>query len=185
MGRSYQTILAAGTLTDVRAAITESGQDAAVLPAGPDRWAVVPRDEDGYAETRDLALLLSRGSVSATFDVFDSEVLAVGIFRDGRWAHDYLSDQSFADTLQDDDDNEILVDFLGREYPAGATLPTGAYGADPAAFLPLATAEVDEAALTKALSIEQRMADRRHHDILHLLHIDPGPLQMTYPDARA
>ncbi|KXK63568.1 hypothetical protein AWW66_02100 [Micromonospora rosaria] len=188
MGSSYQTILAAGDLTDVRAAVTESGQRAVVVPVGERRWAVVPAPADGgYAETEELARLLSRpaGAVAAAFDVFDSDVVVARLFRDGRGYHDYLSEQSHHEEAWDDDDNEILFDMLGRPYPPGATLPTGPYGADPAAFVPLGVAPVDEVTLEAALAGPEPLAEVQHHRILRALNLRPGPLATTYDEAVA
>ncbi|MFG1954127.1 hypothetical protein [Micromonospora sp. NPDC048830] len=185
MGSSYQTVLATGDLADVRTAVAESGQDAVVIPVGDRRWAVVPAQDDGYAETEDLAELLSRpeGSVAASFDVFDSDYIVAKLFRGGRGYHDYLSDQAYVIELWDEDDNEILLDPLGRPYPPNATPPTGAYGADPAAFAPLGIAPIDETALSAALRGPVHMAEKQHHAILHALNLDPRPLQMSYKRA--
>ncbi|BCJ55031.1 hypothetical protein Asp14428_65060 [Actinoplanes sp. NBRC 14428] len=186
MGSSYQTILATGELSAVRAAVAASGQQAMVIPVGDRRWAVVPIQVDGYAATEDLARALSRpeGSIAATFDVFDSDVIVAGVFRGGRSVHDYLSDQSYLAEAWDDDDNEILVDLLGRPYPPGTAPPDGPYGADAAAFAPLGVAPVDETALAAALRGPETMAERQHHAILHALNVTPRPLQMTYEEAR-
>jgi hypothetical protein len=187
VGSSYQTVLATGELTDVRAAVAASGQQAVVIPAGPARWAVVPFQQDGYAETGELARLLSRppGALAASFNVFDSDVMAIGLYRDGRNYHDYLSDQEYVTEAWDDDENEIQVDFLGREYPEDATLPAGPYGADPAAFTPLAVGEVDERALTTVLTGEYLFTEEQHAEMLQLLGIDARPLQFTYAEAVA
>ena len=187
MGSSYQTVLATGELADVRAAVAASGQRAVVIPAGPARWAVVPFQENGYAETGELARLLSRpaGAVAASFNVFDSDVMAIGLYRDGRNYHDYLSDQEYVAEAWDDDGNEIQVDFLGREYPEDAEPPTGPYGADPAAFAPLAAGEVDERALAAVLTGEYLFTEEQHGELLTALSIEARPLQFTYEEAVA
>ncbi|MGC1211063.1 hypothetical protein [Micromonospora sp. IBHARD004] len=188
MGSSYQTILATGNLVDVRAAVSASQQAAVIIPVAEDRWAVVPLQEDGvYAETENLAKLLSlaQGSVAASFDVFDSDVIVATLFRDGRSYHEYLSDQAYLVETWDDDDNEILFDLLGRPYPPGASPPSGAYGADPAAFAALGVGLVDESELGVALSRSGLRADEQHHAILHALHLDCGPLTMSSKEAAA
>lgn len=187
MGSSYQTVLATGELTDVRAAVAASGQQAVIIPAGPARWAVVPFQEDGYAETGDLARLLSRpaGAVAASFTVFDSDVMAIGLYRDGRNYHDYLSDQEYVTEAWDDDDNEIQVDFLGREYPEDAEPPAGPYGADPVPFTPLAVGEVDERALAAVLTGEYLFTEEQHGELLTALGVEARPLQLTYDEAVA
>ncbi|GAA2542854.1 hypothetical protein GCM10010435_08320 [Winogradskya consettensis] len=185
MGSTYQTILATGALDDVRAAVAGSGQRAVVIPVGEQRWAVVPEDENGWAPTDDLARLLSRpaGALAAAFSVFDSDVLVAGLFREGRAFHDYLNKQQLVEPDWDDDDNEIQVDHLGRIYPLDATPPSGAYGADPAVFAPFALGDLDLPAVQANLTSEQSMANSQHHELLHLLGLDPRPLQMRYADA--
>lgn len=188
MGSSYQTILAKGNLAHVRAAVSVSQQVAVIIPVAEGRWTVVPSQEDGiYAETEDLAELLSlaQGSLAASFDVFDSDVMVVKLFRDGHSYHEYLSDQAYLVETWDDDDNEILVDLLGRPYPAGVSPPSGAYGADPAVFAALGVAPVDEAELGIALSQSGVRAEEQHHAILHALNLDCGPLAMSFEEAAA
>src|SRR5689334_128293 len=103
MGSSYQTVLATGSPEHVRAAVAESGGEAAVRAVAEGRWAVVPHPQEGYADTGALARLLTRapGTVAATFDVIDSELLVAGVFRDGRSVHDYLSEQSIVEEDSD------------------------------------------------------------------------------------
>ncbi|MET8838297.1 hypothetical protein ABZV78_30945 [Micromonospora sp. NPDC004540] len=188
MGSSYQTILATGNLVDVRAAVSVSEQVAVIIPVAQCRWAVVPSQQDGiYAETENLAKLLSQapGSMAASFDVFDSDVMVATLFRDGRSYHEYLSDQAYLVETWDDDDNEILYDLLGRPYPPGASPPSGAYGADPAAFAGLGVAPIDEAELGVALSRAGLRAEEQHCAILHALNLDCGPLAMSFEEAAA
>ncbi|SIN40987.1 hypothetical protein [Micromonospora cremea] len=188
MGSSYQTVLATGNLVDVRAAVAMSQQMAMIIPVAEGRWAVVPVQEDGiYAETEDLAELLSLapGSMAASFDVFDSDVMVAKLFRDGRSYHEYLSDQAYLVETWDDDDNEILFDLLGRPYPPGASPPSGAYGADPAMFGALGVEPIDEAELGVALSRSGLRAEEQHHAILHALNLDCGPLAMSFEEAAA
>ncbi|WP_306205031.1 hypothetical protein [Actinoplanes sp. RD1] len=187
MGSSYQTVLATGELGDVRAAVTASGGEAVVRAVAAGRWAVVPRPQEGYADTAALARLLTRApdAVAATFDVIDSDLLVAGVFRAGRSVHDYLSEQSIVEEGWDENDNEILFDGLGRTYPPGATVPSGPYGADAAVFAPLAAAPVDEAKLTAVLAATDLRGEDRHHQLLHLLAVDPAPLQMSYEEALA
>lgn len=182
MGVTYQTLLATGDLAAVRAAVAASGQQAVIMPVGAGRWAVVPRPHDGYAATDELARLLSAGdgAVAATFEVVDSALLVAGLFRGGRSYHDYLDDQSCTET---DSEEDVLVDGLGRTYPIGAPVPTGAYGADPRAFAPLAVGPLDEAALGAVLRSQDGPADQRQHEILRLLGVDPGPVLMAYEQA--
>ncbi|MCO8273369.1 hypothetical protein M1L60_22510 [Actinoplanes sp. TRM 88003] len=183
MGSSYQTVLAVGELEDVRAAVAGCGQRAVIMPMGERRWAVVPEGDGVYAETDGLA---TRLKLAATFSLFDSDVLVAMLFRDGAAYHEYLSDQSQLMEAWDDDDNEIWFDMLGRPYPPGATPPSGAYGADPVAFVPLGLGPVDEAELASALAGPERDAGEQHHAIVHALNFeDARPLTMKYADAVA
>ncbi|WP_250029145.1 hypothetical protein [Paractinoplanes maris] len=185
MGSSYQTILAAGGRADIEAAVAAWHQDAAIVPVAESRWAVVPVQEDGvYAETEGLAQQLSLvpGGVAASFSVFGSDVLVAMLFRDGGAVHEYLSDQAYLVEGWDDDDNEILFDLLARPYLPGATPPSGPFGADPAAFLGLGVAPVDQTALGAALTRTEDGAVEQHHAILHALNVDPRPLTMTFAE---
>ncbi|WP_091672672.1 hypothetical protein [Micromonospora auratinigra] len=187
MGSSYQTVLVAAELAEVRAGVAESGQPCVIVPVAAGRWAVVPEQRDGYAETDELARLVSRAAsaVAASFVVFDSDVIVAVLYRGGRSYHDYLSDQAYLMEMWDDDDNEYLVDLLGRPYPPGAEPPTGAHGADADAFAPLGVAPVDRVALAAALAGPYAMAEEQHHAMLHALRVDPRPVQFTYRAALA
>ncbi len=188
VGSSYQTILAAGDLADLRAAVSAWHQEAVIVPVAERRWAVVPVQEDGvYAETEGLAQHLSSidGGVAASFNVFDSDVLVALLFRAGRGYHDYLSDQADLVEGWDDDDNEILYDMLGRPYLPDETPPAGPFGADPVAFVALGVGPVDKDALEAALSRPGGRAVERHHAVLHALNVDPRPLTMTFDEVAA
>jgi hypothetical protein len=180
MGSTYQTILATGELDDIRRAVDLYGRPASVTAVGEGRWAVVPQDENGYAETGPLAALLSQAGHAATFEVHDSDVLTSIIYRDGAAVHEYLSDQANLIEVWDDDGNELMYDLLGRSYRPGETPPAGPSGADPDAFAPLAVEPFDRAALAAALAGPESMADHQHHSILHALNVTPGPLQRPY-----
>ena len=189
MGSSYQSILAVGELANVRSAVAASGQQAVIIPVADGRWAVLPeRENDIYAETEDLAELLSlaEGSLAVSFNVFDSIVMTARLFRGGECHHEYLSDQTFLTEVWDDDDNEMWFDMLGREYPPGATPSPGAYGADPGAFAALGVAPVDEEALGAVLNHPRLRAEERHHDMLDALNLGCcSALSMRYQDAVA
>ena len=182
MGTTYQTILVAGDLADIRAGISTK---CVVLPVGERRWAVIPHQEDGYAETEELARHLSRppGALTAAFQVFDSDILAALLFRAGAGIHEYLSEQAYLEPYWEEDGTEVQMDFLGRPYGLDEQPPTGPYGADPAMFAPLADGQADEPALAEALTGREPMADHRHHELLHALNLWPRPLQSTYARA--
>ncbi|WP_305782592.1 hypothetical protein [Symbioplanes lichenis] len=172
MGSSFQTILTTGEPGDIPA-------DVAVVRAVTDKlWAVVPLAHQGYADTAGLARRLTRapGAVAATFDVIDSELLVAGVFRDGRSVHDYLSEQSI---VEEDEDEDVLFDGLGRTYPRSAVVPSGPYGVDASAFAPLAAGPVDEARLTAVLAATDLSGEERHDKLLRLLGVDPALLRIS------
>ncbi|GIM88637.1 hypothetical protein [Paractinoplanes toevensis] len=184
MGSSYQTVLVAGDLDAVAlsAALVPVAISAVLLPVAERRWAVIPQDDAG-----ELARLLSAAcsGYAAAFEVFDSDVLSVTVFRRGTETHEYVSDQGFVVENWDDDGNEILTNLLGRSFAAGEELPTGPAGADPGAFAPLGVEPVDRAGLAAALTGPESMAEQQHHSILHALNLTPGPLQMDFEEASA
>lgn len=189
MGTSYQTVLASGEPAAIRAALEEARWESYLAPAGPGRWAVVPREENGYADTDVLAGFLSKrtGCPAVSFVIFDSDVMSASIFTEGREVHGYVSDRSFVDVFRDDDGTEYLAGFDGTRYPAGSTPPTGPGGADPAAFAPLGVGEVDPARLGAALRGEvpldgapRLFAERQHWEILAALNLDPRPLTEAF-----
>ena len=184
MGSSYQTVLVTGERSRIRRGLWWGLRRAVVLPVGEQRWAVVPRGSHGYAETAGLARRLSLGAGvwSARFEVFDSDFLSVEIYHGGRPRHEYHSDQGYVIEDFDDDGEELLVDRLGRVYRDFDEVTHGPYGDDPSAFAPLGLGAVDLDALGAVLRGEAR-AEERHHEILHLLNLTPGPLQMTYDEA--
>ncbi|MEV4343838.1 hypothetical protein AB0J83_05110 [Actinoplanes sp. NPDC049596] len=184
MGSSYQTILAAGARADVEAAVAASARRAAVLPVGESRWAIIPRADGPYAETEPIAALVSRTGAAASFDVFDSTVLALRVYRDGGVVHAYLSRQEFVEPMWDDNDDEYWVDLLGREYRDGERPPAGPLGGDAGAVADLGIAPVDREALERLMREPTFRAGQLHHDILRALNVEPGPLTMTYGEAR-
>ncbi|MEU3456096.1 hypothetical protein ABZ671_21240 [Micromonospora sp. NPDC006766] len=191
MGTSYQTVLATGELARIRAALEEARWEAYVAPAGAQRWAVVPREENdfGWADRDAVAELVSRstGSPAVSFDIFDSDVLRARIFVDGAATHGYVSDRSYVSEYWDNDDNEFLAGFDGTLYPVDAPPPPGPDGADPVAFAPVGVGEVDPARLGAALRGEvpfddapRLFAERQHAAILAALNLDIHPLTEAF-----
>ncbi|MEE6261551.1 hypothetical protein [Plantactinospora sonchi] len=186
MGTTYQTVLATGTLDNLRHALTLLRREAYVVPVAEGRWVVLPRgDEHGYADSDELARLLSLvpECSAASFDVHDSDVLTAVVYRGGDKAHSYLSDRSYLIEWWDDDDNECLVSLDGTVYPLDGPLPSpGPDGDDPAAFVPFGVGDVDLVRLHAALRGDvpdddpsRVRAECRHHEILAALNLDPGP----------
>jgi hypothetical protein len=183
MGRSYQTILAVAEEADVRRVVERDGRLVAVTPVGEGRWAVVPQDENGYAATFELAVLISRHGYAATFEVLDSDALAATIYRNGKNVHEYVSNQAVLIETQDENGEEIVLDMLWNSHPADYTPPRGPAGADPDAFAPLGIEPIDRAELAEALNDWTTMGDSVHHAVLHALNLEPGPLQRTYEES--
>lgn len=186
MGTTYQTVLVTGPLDNLRHALTLLRREAYVVPVAEGRWAVLPReDEHGYADTDELARLLSLvpDCSAASFDVHDSDVLSVGLHRDGDKVHSYVSDRSYVVEWWDDDDNECWIGLDGTVYPEDGPLPPpGPAGDDPAAFVPLGVGDVDLVRLHAALrgdvpehDSSRLRAECQHHEILAALNLDPGP----------
>ncbi|GLW28295.1 hypothetical protein Areg01_12350 [Actinoplanes regularis] len=155
------------------------------MSVGEDRWAIVPRDENGYAETTNLARLASIASAgyATSFTVLDSDVLSAEIFHDGRSIHEYHSNVGYPCEGYDEDDNPVIFDMLGRAYESYEELPAGPHGADPAAFAPIGVGDVDLAVLGATLRGPGSQAESQHHALLHDLNLTPGPLQVRYDEA--
>jgi hypothetical protein len=60
MGTSYQTVLVAASIARLRSALEVDGVEALLVPAGPDRTAVLPREGDyDIADSNGVAASLS------------------------------------------------------------------------------------------------------------------------------
>jgi len=187
MGSSYQTMLVVGDLPAVRAALVQAGIDGLVMPAGPDRVAVMPREGDyDYADTRTIAQMISGRYGFATLSnrVYDSEVVYLDAYRDGHLWHAYLSDQSILVEWFLDDDGNPKFRFDGIEHPPEGPAPTGALGADPNALAPYGVGNIDLDRLAAALrgpdEDEYLMAEHQHWLILEALNLDPRGLTTAY-----
>ncbi|MEV4482328.1 hypothetical protein [Micromonospora coxensis] len=189
MGTSYQTVLAVGGLTPLRDALREARWEAYVVPVAEQRWAVLPRETDGYADVHTLAGFLSLRSrrPAASFDVFDSDVMSASVFVAGEAVHDYVSDRSVVDVFFDDDGTEYLAGFDGTRYAVDETPPGGPGGADPEAFAPLGVGPVDRAQLGAALrgdvpldGAPRLFAQQQHRAIVVALNLDPTPLGRAF-----
>ncbi len=127
MGTSYQTLLLIGEQADLRAPLVDLDADGWLVPVGPQRVALLPREGDrGYADVHSMAHLLGarlEGPV-LTNEVSTSDRIVMGVFEQGRLIHEYVADRSD---------------------------PASAVGADPAAFVPFGVGQVDPHRLGAAL----------------------------------
>jgi hypothetical protein len=189
VGTSYQTLLVVGEATHVRAALAEIGVDAWVLPAGPGRVAVLPREEEySYAHVDQLAASLTTrtGGEMLTNVVFDSDVVLMNVYRAGQCVHEYVSRQEALVDWFIDDDGESWFRVGGVEYPASAPTPSGPSGADPDALAPFGVDPVDLARLGALLrgelsnEDERLFAERHHRSILTAMNLDPSGLTTAF-----
>src|SRR5438132_14259547 len=96
MGESYQTLLVVAPVQAVVEQLTAMNVSSVVLPAGPGHTAVLPEEDDGYADVDAMAAALTRlVPWPALVNVLvDSDVLVLVAYRDGQVIHTYVSDQS-------------------------------------------------------------------------------------------
>jgi len=183
VGTSYETMLVAAGMDEVRAVIAAVGSVAALVPVEDGRTAVIPMEgQHGYAETYDLATAVSGalGCPVATFEVAHSDVLVAELFRSGEHVHEYVSDRSAFANVYEDSDGEFKQELDGVVYPADVRLPVTPVGDDPTVFAPFAVGQPDLVGLATALSTKQLFAERQHWDILAALNLDPGGLTVAY-----
>ncbi|MFB9414695.1 hypothetical protein [Dactylosporangium matsuzakiense] len=186
MGTSYQNVLVLGELADVVRALTDLGGDAWLLPAGPGRVAVLPRENAyGYADADAHARLLSAklGTLAASNSVVDSDVVFIELYRNGEHFHSYVSEQEFLVDWFIDGAGAPRYRLGGVEYPADAPYPKGPGGADPAVFAPFGVGPVDLDRLGVALRGEGGdafLAEDLDHSIMEALHLDPAGLRTAF-----
>ncbi|GIF99082.1 hypothetical protein [Catellatospora citrea] len=187
MGISYQNLLLIGEMSQVRQAVTAAGADGWLVPAGPGRVALLPRE--GRCDVADVAVPAERlstalGTPVLTNELIDSDVVVMTVYQDGRAVHRYVSDEAMLVDWFIDDDGVAMFRIGDVEYPADAAHPTGPSGADPQALARFGVGATDRARLAAVLRGEsghgERLrADEQHHLILELLHLDPGVLTMA------
>jgi hypothetical protein len=164
MGSTYQTVLVTASIEDVVAADLDI--EAWAIPVGRQRTAVVPEEgPDNYVDPFELAARISTQTGLATIgnDVFDSDILTMIVFSQGRAIHRYAS-------------NERL------HYGTESDAPVGA---DPTAFAPYGVDLVNLDRLDAALRGEGdtsggMLAELRHRAILAALNLDPSPLTTPF-----
>jgi len=207
MGTSYQTLLVAAALPAVVAELAAAGITGAALQAGPDRTAVLPREDDfGYADTERMGRWISRRFGHPTLGnvLIDSDVVVLCAFRAGEQIHQYVSEQSMlVDWFMDDQDRSRFR--IGDvDQPEDAVPPTGPLGTDPDALAPFGVGEVDRERLRAALEgdVDRTLraaldgedpdwlrsaldatpiwAELQHRLILEALNLDPAGLTTAF-----
>jgi hypothetical protein len=188
MGTSYQTLVVVGELARVKDALAAAGVEGLVMPAGPGRTAVIPREgKFDYVNPARLAELLSTraGFAALSNDIVDSDLVRMRAFCDGRQIHEYVSDQAMLVDwfIGDDGRTEFRLD--GVEYPGDASYPRGPRGADPAALAPFGVDPVDVNRLGAALRGEfdgrrPVYAEFQHRLILKAMNLDPRGLTTAF-----
>ncbi|MEU4477651.1 hypothetical protein AB0F68_06200 [Micromonospora sp. NPDC023966] len=192
MGTSYQNLLVIGELADVRGKVIAAGMNGWLVPAGPNRVVLLPREgEWDVADVDPLAKQLSADSDASvvTNEVVDSDAVVMTVYQEGRPVHRYVSDQSiFVDWFIDDEgDTKFRVN--GVAYPADADCPTGPSGADPRVLAPFGAGPVDLERLGAILQGELnetgwRLAEQQHWAIAEALNLDPRALTAAFRWAR-
>jgi hypothetical protein len=177
VGTSYQTLLVVAEPADVRDDLAAAGHEGLVMPAGPGRTAVMPReDEWEFAHVDDLAAQLGarHGWAALANVVQDSDVVLMLAYRAGALVHEYVSDES------------MMVDDL--DLPDEPVTP-GPKGADPAALASFGVGDVDLDRLGACLrgeagdDADHVFAERQHWLILEALNLDPRGLTVAFRHA--
>ncbi|MEU1270913.1 hypothetical protein [Streptomyces sp. NPDC005799] len=146
MGSFYGNVVVARPCDEVVPLLGGAGIRGYALPVGPGHTVVYPDPEtDALDVAGPLSGLLGAPALGAY--VFDSDVLVMRVYADGRLRHEYDSWPGyFGDTETGEEDNPVAADDPdgggGHPEPAGAV---------PEAFVPLAFGPVDREALESVL----------------------------------
>lgn len=159
MGSSYQTVLIAADLPTVRDALPDAGF---LLPAARGRTAFMPKEGDyDYADPMVLAERISVALrvPAVANDVYDSDVVTMTAFRDGRVVHRYESADPDSDR--------------------------GPVGTDARGLAPFGAGRVDLDRLGMALRGEfsgtgRVFAEFQHRLIVKAMNLDPTGLTTAY-----
>jgi hypothetical protein len=194
VGSSYEGVLVAAGVDQVRAALIRAEVTAIVAPVGLERTALLPR-EGAYnvADVDDLGCYLSGtcGFSVLAHSLYDSDLLSLYVYRGGECVHEYQSEMAYLGTPFEDDDGEMKVELGGVLYdPDDESLPSGPCGADPEAFASFGTGDVDLDRLGALLrgegldKDEQMFAESRHWAVAQALNLQPAPLTEAYRHAK-
>ncbi|WP_144126240.1 hypothetical protein [Catellatospora sichuanensis] len=188
MGTSYQNLLLIGEMAPLEKVVAMAATDGWLLPAGPGRVALLPREGD--LDVADVAAPAKRlsaalGTPVLTNEVIDSDAVIMTVYQDGRAVHRYVSDEAMLVDWFIDDDGRAMFRIGEVEYPADAAHPTGPSGADPQVFAPFGVGAVDRERLAAVLrgetgDAERLRAEEQHRLILEVLHLDPSALTTAF-----
>jgi hypothetical protein len=139
VGTSYQTLLVTAPIDRIATAVARLGIEAVLLPAGPDRTAVIPRGGDGdYADAHGLAQQITAGHGFAALSqaLVDSDVLIMHAHRSGEPVHRYVSRPAMLAQAFEEPDGTFSFHLDGVTYADGQPIPNDPIGADPTLLAP-------------------------------------------------
>lgn len=174
MGTSYETVVVAASIGSARASVEADQVEALLVPVGPDRTAVLPREDDhSSADSDGVAKALSADlKVDALSQVvFDSDIVILGLYRGGERVFRYVSDPAMLASLDD------------KPVPPPSADPAGDAATAAAALAPLGVGPVDLARLAATLRTDRDgfvMAEAWHEEILTALNLDPTGATMAF-----
>ncbi|GAA0954567.1 hypothetical protein [Virgisporangium aurantiacum] len=174
MGTSYQTVVVAASIESVRCALEADQVEALLVPAGPDRTAVLPSEGDhDFVDPGSVAEALSADlKVDALAQVvFDSDLIFLDLYRGGERIFEYVSDPAMRASLD------------GEPAPPPSADPAGDAAFAAAALAPLGVGQVDLAMLAATLRTDQDgwvFAEAWHAEILTVLNLDPTAATMAF-----
>lgn len=173
MGTSYQTVLVGAPIAQVRSALEVDGVEALLVPAGPDRTAVLPREGDyDTADSHGVAASLSADlKVDAlSQQVVDSDLVVLDLYRHGEHVFRYVSDPV------------VHAEYSDQPVPPPAD-PAAEAAAAAAALAPIGSGHVDLATLAATLRTDRTgrlFAEAVHEEILTALNLDPTAATLAF-----
>jgi hypothetical protein len=167
LGTSYETVVVAASIEAARCSLEADQVEALLVPAGPDRTAVVPsRGDRAFVDpdriAKDLSADLEVDALSQV--VFDSDLIILDLYRGGERVFEFVSNPAMRASLDDE------------PPPPPSTDPAGDAATAAAALAPLGVGPVDLATLTATLRTDQDgwvFAEVWHAEILTALNLDP------------
>jgi hypothetical protein len=171
-------VLVTAPIDQVATAVAGLGFEALLLPAGPDRTAVIPREGDGgYADAYGLAEQIAavHGFAALSQSLVDSDVLIMHAHRSGEPVHRYVSQPAMLAQAFEESDGTFSFHLDGVTYAAGQPIPSDPIGADPTVLAPFSTGQVDLDRLGAALRGHRDRLDTDHDADHDADHDESGP----------
>ena len=178
MGKSYEGLLAASGLDEVRQALAATGEHGLLASVAANLTVLAPTDEySGVVDIEPMAEDLSRACACRVLahSVYDSDVLMLTVYRNGERIHRYVSEAGALGEVFEDGDGLMKIEFEGVVYlESDPARPQGPRGVDARAFLPFAADETDPDAVTRILAGDGYAvkAEILHDAFLKALHLD-------------